>query len=96
MSNKQIYDGYKPIVCEMYPKTNRMALVRNGEFLGSVKVNSSEDGFPVRMFGHNDVIISFQAGNMFYLNLNDLMIIQECWNQMQEIRMSEKKSVDSV
>ncbi|MFZ9613678.1 MAG: hypothetical protein ACO29Q_10385 [Crocinitomicaceae bacterium] len=88
MSNKQIYDGYKPIVCEMYPKTNRMALVRNGEFLGYVKVNNDNNN-QIRMFDPLDVVINLQISNIF-LSINDLMIIQECWNQMQEIRMSEK------
>jgi len=88
MSEKQIYDGYKPIVCEMYPKTNRMALVRNGEFLGYVKVNNDNNN-QIRMFDPLDVVINLQISNIF-LSINDLMIIQECWNQMQEIRMSEK------
>jgi hypothetical protein len=95
MTQNQIYDGYKPIVCEMHPTSNCMALMRNGEYLGLVKVNNVLGG-PVKMFDPVDVIINFQVDNHFYLNMNDLMIIQECWNQMQETRMSETKTIDTV
>jgi hypothetical protein len=86
MNEKQIYDGYKPIVCEMYPESNRMCLMRNGGFIGLVILNIDKDNHHVRMFDSGDVVINFQAGTSFWLNFNDLKIIEECWNQMQEIR----------
>ena len=93
MNKAQIYDGYKPLVCEMFADTNRMSLIRNGQFIGHVRANNEANNFPVRMFSPGDVIINFQAGNNFYLNLDDLAIIQESWDQMQRMR-SEQKLVD--
>ena len=90
MNKVQIYDGYKPIVCELFPTANRMPLIRNGQFLGHVRVNNEADNFPVRMFGHSDVIINFQAGDNFYLNFNDLTIIREGWDRMQQMRIEQK------
>jgi len=87
MNKAQIYDGYKPLVCEMFAETNRMSLLRNGQFLGHVRANNEANDFPVRMFSPGDVIINFQAGNNFYLNFNDMQIIQECWNRMQQLRI---------
>jgi hypothetical protein len=81
----QIYDGYKPIVCRPYTDSNSMGLFRNGEFLGIVKLNSLVGG-AVRMFDIDKVVINFRAGDDFYLNFNDLTIIQDSWNKMQQIK----------
>lgn len=91
MSDNQIYDGYKPVVCEMHPASNSMAILRNGSFIGIVKVNSGLGG-PVKMFNLLDVVINIQVEDHIWFSLNDFAIIQQSWMQMQDIRMSENKS----
>jgi hypothetical protein len=81
--DKQIYDGYKPIVCEVCPSSQSMSLIRNGEWVGYVKVNSGLGG-PVRMFGMDDVVINFQVRDHFWLSFNDMQIIREAWEKMQK------------
>ena len=84
MNHSQVYDGYKPVVCELIVKQNRMSLTRNGGFLGIVKVHNFNDD-AVRMFDPTDIVIHLHEYGI-YLSMNDLVIIQECWNEMQEQR----------
>lgn len=84
--SNQIYDGYKPVVCQLYPEANRMALLRNNEFIGFVRVNQEPDiNYSLRMFDLLDVIINLQIERI-NLSMNDLEIIREGWNKMQEMR----------
>lgn len=90
LQDKQIYDGYKPVVCELHPYVNVMCLLRNGSFIGLVQQNKSPtgkgDGHHIRMFDEDDVIINLANTSVLgvTLSLNDLSIIQDNWNAMQE------------